>query len=235
MSNSVISLGLGLGGGKAATSSGRAAGGGGFENQFSVNFDGTDDYLTADAGAALRSTDAVSFSQWLNLDAIGPLQRMFSLGNTSSLNDRVQAFVSSSGAVVAYVKLAGAAKSGNSSSTASVGQWLHYIVTLDNTNGIKIYFNGSLENTVAVSAGYLSNNSNLLQIRMSARATSLTNFVNGKIDDGVPSDLSSYSPVHWWRFGDNDDGTGTTLTDQGSTGKNATLFNGPTFSSNVPS
>ena len=253
MGSSVISLGLGLGGGKSATSSGRLAGSS-FANDFSVDFDGTNDHLTADAGAALRATDAISFSQWVNLDSIGGTQKVFSLGNTSSLNDRVQALINFAGQVTAYVKLAGTAKSGNSSTTASVGQWFHYVVTLDNTNGIKIYFNGSLERTVAVSAGYLSNNSNLLQIRMSARATSLSQFVNGKIDEtsvydktlsaddvtgiynsGVPTDLSSYSPVHWWRFGDNDGGTGTTLTDQGSAGKNATLINGPTFSSSVPS
>ena len=33
----------------------------------------------------------------------------------------------------------------------------------------------------------------------------------------------------WWRMGDNDGGTGTTITDQGSGGNNGTLTNGPTF------
>ena len=47
MSNSVISLGLGLGGGKSATSSGRSSGGGGFLNEFSVSLDGTNDHVKA--------------------------------------------------------------------------------------------------------------------------------------------------------------------------------------------
>lgn len=52
---------------------------------------------------------------------------------------------------------------------------------------------------------------------------------------GVPDDLSSYSPNIWWRMGDNDGGSGTTITDQGSESQNLTLKNGPTFSTTVPS
>jgi hypothetical protein len=47
------------------------------------------------------------------------------------------------------------------------------------------------------------------------------------------ADLSLYSPVGWWRMGDNDGGTGTTVTDQGSGSNNGTLTNGPTFSTTV--
>lgn len=54
-------------------------------------------------------------------------------------------------------------------------------------------------------------------------------------NSGTPEDLSSYSPNVWWRMGDNDEGTGTTVTDQGSAGQNLTLTNGPTFSTTVPS
>ena len=48
-----------------------------------------------------------------------------------------------------------------------------------------------------------------------------------------PIDLTSYSPGLWWRMGDNDGGTGTTVTDQGSGSNNGTL-NGATFSTTVP-
>ena len=59
--------------------------------------------------------------------------------------------------------------------------------------------------------------------------------VTAMYNSGVPNNLSSLSPVNWWRMGDNDSGAGTTITDQGSGSNNATLINGPTFSSNVPS
>jgi hypothetical protein len=54
-------------------------------------------------------------------------------------------------------------------------------------------------------------------------------------NSGVPASLTSYSPVGWWRMGDDDGGTGTTITDQGSGGNDGTLTNGPTFSTDIPS
>ena len=51
----------------------------------------------------------------------------------------------------------------------------------------------------------------------------------------VPANISSLNPVAWYRMGDDDGGTGTTITDQGSGGNNGTLTNGPTFSTIVPS
>ena len=58
-------------------------------------------------------------------------------------------------------------------------------------------------------------------------------------NSGVPSDLSDNSivetaPYNWWRMGDNDSGSGTTITDQGSGGNNGTLVNGASFSTDVP-
>ncbi len=53
-------------------------------------------------------------------------------------------------------------------------------------------------------------------------------------NSGVPGDLTDLSPAGWWRMGDNDGGSGTTVTDQGSESNNGTL-NGATFSTDVPS
>jgi len=75
MSTSSISLGLGLGGGKSATSSGRPAGGGGasFTNQYSASLDGTNDMVIYNATAngvnsgktALGTfTGSMSFALW---------------------------------------------------------------------------------------------------------------------------------------------------------------------------
>tara|TARA_R110002020_G_scaffold43820_1_gene126894 strand:+ start:528 stop:947 length:420 start_codon:yes stop_codon:yes gene_type:complete len=54
-------------------------------------------------------------------------------------------------------------------------------------------------------------------------------------NSGVPGDLTDLNPFNWWRMGDSDGGTGTTITDLGSAGRDLTLVNGPTFSSEVPS
>ena len=54
-------------------------------------------------------------------------------------------------------------------------------------------------------------------------------------NSGVPSDLSALSPNGWWRMGDNDGGSGTTITDQGSGENDGTLTNGASIVSSVPS
>ena len=64
MGVSTISLGLGLGGGKAATSSGRSGGGSAGINSFSLAFDGTDDDATVTA-----SLVAKTISLWVKPDS----------------------------------------------------------------------------------------------------------------------------------------------------------------------
>ena len=54
-------------------------------------------------------------------------------------------------------------------------------------------------------------------------------------NNGTPANITSLNPPGRWRMGDNDSGTGTTITDQGSGGNNETLTNGPTFSTTIPS
>ena len=66
MTHSTISLGLGLGGGKASTSSGRLPSGGAF-NTYSVDFDGTDDYMDLGTASALNPTSSLTISACLNV------------------------------------------------------------------------------------------------------------------------------------------------------------------------
>jgi len=53
-------------------------------------------------------------------------------------------------------------------------------------------------------------------------------------NSGTATDITSYSPVGWWRMGDIVGSTGTSITDEGSGGNDGTLTNGPTFSTDVP-
>jgi hypothetical protein len=48
----------------------------------------------------------------------------------------------------------------------------------------------------------------------------------------IPTDLSTYNPISWWRCGDGD--TAPTLTDNGSGGNDGTMTNFTTFSTDVP-
>ena len=72
-------------------------------------------------------------------------------------------------------------------------------------------------------------------------AAQITNIYKGEESggsggtNGTPGDLSTFSPVGYWRMGDINGSSGTTITDQGSGGNNGTLVNGPTYSTDVPS
>ena len=50
-------------------------------------------------------------------------------------------------------------------------------------------------------------------------------------NSGVPSNISSLSPLHWWR---NEEGSGTTVANSGSSSNVLTLENGLNFSTDVP-
>lgn len=65
MGVSTISLGLGLGGGKAATSSGRSGGGSAGINSFSLAFDGTDDFAQTSSVSLVAKTISV----WIKPDS----------------------------------------------------------------------------------------------------------------------------------------------------------------------
>ena len=82
MSHSTISLGLGLGGGKAATSSGAQGGGGTpFANTKSVTFDGVGDYATVSPGWIASDAD-YTLSMWLNVDTFPAPPLSFALCTT---------------------------------------------------------------------------------------------------------------------------------------------------------
>jgi hypothetical protein len=142
--------------------------------------------------------------------------------------------------------------------TLSLNTWYHIAATCTNTGAAKVYLNGVLEasgnvaynsvasgNTFTVARGGVSEYSAakideaaIWDSVLSDGGVSTGQTAGGDIatlyNSGVPGDISSLSPVGWWRMGDDDSGTGTTITDQGSGGNDGTLTNGPTYSTDVP-
>jgi hypothetical protein len=147
--------------------------------------------------------------------------------------------------------------------TISTDTWYNVVFTVDGSS-IKLYVNGSQVGTTYTNPhGSSLFTTAGDEFEIGANPTYRPYYWNGYIDEvavwdatlsaddvtaiynsGVPNDLSSASSydtdrtsnlVHWWRMGDNDGGTGTTITDQGSGGNNGTLTNGSTFSTDVPS
>jgi trimeric autotransporter adhesin len=124
------------------------------------------------------------------------------------------------------------------------GDWYHVVATISGTSG-KVYVNGVEEFTFTSSvtftgggldsygigylgAGYPSYywNGSLDEISVyeyELTSTQVSNIYNG----GTPVHVGSFglnlSPSGYWRGGDNDNGTGSTVTDLGSGGNDATL------------
>ena len=130
--------------------------------------------------------------------------------------------------------------------TFTNGSWYNIIITGDGTD-LKLYVNGQ-----AAASTYTDNDDWYFQTAL--RAGSSGSSFAGLVDEfaffsstlsssdvssiygsGVPSSLSSYNPHLWWRMGDDNSGSGTTITDQGSGGNHGTLTNGASFSTDVPS
>jgi hypothetical protein len=153
--------------------------------------------------------------------------------STSTVNDNNwhHVVVTSNGSSWAMY-IDGSAASTTIPNGSNTGQWVGDIYSLNSafvafsdigaarrhpTIGGNSYFNGSIDE-VAVWDSALSSSD-----------------ISSIYNSGVPNDISSLSPAGWWRLGDNDSGTGTTITDQGSEGNDGTLTNGPSFSTDIPS
>ena len=245
MGVSTISLGLGLGGGKAATSSGRLAGGGAFVNQYSVSFDGTDDFMSVPSNASLNTSGDWSFSCWLYAD---DLSQFKALGARRTGGNSWQISVNASSSLDLYLFSAASAQF-QSNSTLSTGQWFHvaFTVAVGVTDGVKMYING----TVQSNTGTTSTSSNNANYGMTFGDNTRSRFWNGELDEiamfhtalsasdiatlrggasagtlGLPADISSLNPVAWWRMGDGTEaGSGTTVYDMSANSNNGTLYN----------
>lgn len=251
MGHSTISLGLGLGGGKSATSSGRAAGGGVFANAYSVDFDGSNDYAsTAFVTDDYDLKDGFTASLWVNLDSVSGTKDFF-----GRYADGARFYFGISGSNL-RVAIGTSYDTTSLSHGLSTGSWSHVAYTFSGGSGgtFTYYVNGSSVGTISFTWTTDGSSETLHIGALKNRTNPNQNPTNGKFDEmaifnsalsssdiasiynsGTPNDISSLNPVGWWRMGDDDGGTGTTITDQGSGGNDGTLTNGPTFSSDVPS
>ena len=129
-----------------------------------------------------------------------------------------------------------------------INQWFHVAVTYSGVggssaqNGIKLYVNGvrsdttdsnknsytAMHNTTApfriglYTESIISPSGNVDEVAIfnsELSSSDVTNIYNS----GTPTDLTSLSPISWWRMGDGD--TFPTLTDNGSGGNNGTMTN----------
>jgi len=208
----------------------------GFNNNYSVNFDGGDDHMTF---TSFNAGSTKTLSMWIKLDTISSAG-IYLFGGTLNY----YAYLTSNGQTIYIYDGGVTALTLGSTHAVTTGTWTHLAV-VGSGGTAALYKDG-----VSRATGTDRSPSGLSRLGGSSNGGS--RFVDGLIDEvawwnsaltasdisniyngGTPDDLSSYNPVNWWRMGDNDLGTGTTITDQGSAGNDGTLVNGPSFSSTV--
>ena len=247
---SVISQGLGIGGGTSATSSGAAGGGGGgrapfIPNAKSVLFDGANDYATMDSEIVFGGAYTVSF--WLK-----PSAQPWGTLLYGSTSDYVDLYSTTSGGTSYGDKINVRNMGTASSATGSVpvGVWRNVLVIRNSSNQVRIYVQG----VHSGGTGTFSGDSHFSQIGAYGASSPFTGYIDevafwdsdqysnraAIYNSGVAGDLWALSPpLHWYRMGDINGGSGTTpdtIEDIGSAGDNPlTLINGPTYATEVPS
>jgi hypothetical protein len=225
----------------------------GFVNQYSVSFDGTNDYMEVSSTSLTNGLSNLTISFWLKRSINGN-DNIF--GNRSSGGINAQMY---SNYLYFFITGDGYLKVPASTSTFSTNAWHHFALVFNGSGSssadkAKAYIDGTeiTQSTNTITGTTItSTTANLFVgsdplvtnapwqglvdefalINSALSSSDITSIYNS----GVAADLSSYSPIGWWSMGDNDSGTGTTITDQGSGGNDGTLINGPTFSTDIPS
>jgi len=217
-------------------------------NTYSVSLEGTNDYMDIPDSTALETT-AFTWSAWFYCTAINRYNIIVDTATNSSTFNGYELFVVNSTNKIRFASY-NSTDQIDSTTTVSVNTWYHVAATHESGSD-KLYVNGSLEASGSASSFSVSNAANLrigsssifnlyhqgLIDEVSFFNSALSaSYVSTIYNSGTPADISSLNPVGWWRMGDNDGGTGTTITNQGSASSiDGTLTNGPTFSTTVPS
>ena len=200
-----------------------------FSNTKSVEFDGADDdfYLNS----ALSFSGAFTFSLWFKYEA-------------NDFPYLMSSYIFIYGQSYANTVLVRNLGTITVSGGFSPNTWHHLVYIRDGSNNTTLYIDGSSIGT--------SSSSETATVRQFAK-NGAWDPLGGKMDEialwdsdqtsnlatiynsGVPGDLSGLSPSNWYRMGDVNGASGTTIADQGSGGVDGELRNGSTYSTDVPS
>jgi hypothetical protein len=200
-----------------------------FDNTYSVDFDGVNDYVDCGNVASIPSATELTISTWFKDDAISSNKVLFGDSVSSGAapylscelwgsNDRFYLELRNDSGSFPYCYLP------SFSSHITQGVWYNAVWVFDgsgvaNADKIKLYINGVAKTLTfsgtmptALSSGigdfWIGNgaeyntpfNGNIDEVSIFDSVVSAATLYNG----GVPTDLSSLSPVAWYRMGDGD-------------------------------
>ena len=225
----------------------------GLSNTYSLDFDGTNDYLSISGSSDLSISGDLTISLWFKADSFSNFEYIFRLtGNLATGTDRMLGISSSKLSGNTYAS--GFGTLGNT--TLSTGTWYNAAVVYSSGSFI-LYLNGAADsssitaimNTViytetTVGKSYNGEQFDGLIDEVSVFDSALNaNNINAIYNGGYPINLTTnqgnYSSASnlqgWWRMGDANSGTGN-VTDS-STNSNTATNNGATYvsgSGNTP-
>jgi len=217
-----------------------AGGGSSFTNTYSVLMDGSDESVGLGNDTS-RKVQTLTMSIWVKPTAYAR-DGVYLNGHTSYGNQGVEIYWN-------FNTFTARINGSFYGLTAGNGQnnWTHIIIAYDGTT-LKRIVNGVPLSDANVSQTINYTNYNGLRVGRSPYGNHIGNIdevafwdsdqsanYSTIYNEGVPGDLSNLSPSSWYRMGDNDGGTGITVTDQGSAGINGTLINDTSFVEDVPS
>ena len=205
-----------------------------FANEYSISFDGSNDYVTMGDIDILDGQDTFTISTWINLaahPASGNRYVVISKDNAYELYVR-----NYSDDIKIYLRLNNGTVDLTGATGIDVDTWYH-VAAVHNSGGTDIYLNGSaigsglgsqitVNNTsdAFVIGGRGSYDTNGLIDEVALWTTDLdAGAISAIYNSGTPTDLSGESNlVGYWRF---EEGTGTTVADDSSNSNTGTLTN----------
>lgn len=219
-----------------------------FANTRSGDFDGIDDYARTDDVSLMRGQANFTLMFWVKMTDT-PSNEPFVHSWFSTARIYLVRYVVGTG-LQFYIRNSDSTNSLITyNTTLSQNTWYHIACVKDGTT-TRLYLNGS-----QVGTGTATANTNTPSVQPKDYITaygSTPSYSAIHVDEyaswqsvisasdistiynsGTPTDLSSYSPKNWYRF---EEGSGTTVSNSGSlTTNDLNLFNGATFTTDVPS
>ena len=194
-----------------------------FNNTKSLEFDGVSDYVDMGDVLDFEKTDAFSLSYWFKVSSASSFYVVLGKSLTAGAGYMVW---NQSSKINFRIRSAGGGQLRITANTSIVANtWTHCVITYDGSSlnsGLEMYINGSLESALKQSVMNSSSTLTTAHFNISGRNNGNSLF-NGNIDEvsvfdselsssdvtsiynnGVPNDISSLSPLSWYRMGDND-------------------------------
>ena len=146
------------------------------DNDFAMEFNGTDEYISAGNPTELQFTSDFSISGWFKSSS-ATNQRIVSKDDGTNRSYLVQ--LQSNGVVRGTIFKSGSGQNNDSSSGFGDGDWHHFVFTFESGVGTKLYIDNGTP-TVNASANAVDNDPSIFTI--GARGDGL-NYFNGDIDE----------------------------------------------------